>query len=160
MQKKHQSLLAGTQKIKSWHSESSSMLANNELNKWALLSNVLGEGGTQRKHSVSPNAATLSTWTTVQFLLLFVGLWFQQMDRAVLIPHEKQRGPAFLPFAAPRSVPGLLPACCSLLWLCSSLDPLLSQFSRRHSCFPAGSEHGISSGEGLSRDSKIFLFCQ
>lgn len=119
MQKKHQSLLAGTQKIKSWHSASSSMLANNELNKWVLLSNVLGEGGTQRKHSVSPNAATPSTWTTVQFLLLFVGLWFQQMDRAVLTPHEKQEVLLFSPLL-PHA---LFLASCLLAAPCSGFVP-------------------------------------
>ena len=42
-------------------------------------------------------------------------------------PHEKGEV-LFFPHLLPHSVPGLLPACCSLLWLCCLADTPVSQF--------------------------------
>lgn len=112
------SLLAHTQKIKSWHwANFSSVFANNELNKWALPSDVLHEGEREAKGNIvflQPIPSIPSTRITVWFLLLLVRLCFPQMDRAALTLMKKERS-CFFP-SAPAS---LFLTCCLLAAPCS-----------------------------------------
>lgn len=81
--------------MKSWHwANFSSVFAVNELNKWALPSDVLHEGEREAKGNIvflQPIPSIPSTWITVWFLLLLVRLCFHQMDRAVLTLMKKER---------------------------------------------------------------------